>query len=624
MKNTKGIVIGLSVLVITGAIIAGLMLNNNDDSKKEVTPSVYVAEKEKLSKGDFKDGEYFGEAKGYSGNIKVKVVVKDGKMSDIEIVSHTETPEYLAMARKVIDKILENGNLDIDSIAGATISSNAIKKAVAQALEKAIINKDFKLAVKENKVTESSQAPKVAGASSAKQSSIISVGSDQKLKDGVYTGVGVGYNGQIKLNVTIVNGKITNIDIVSHREDEPFFSNAKKVINGLLGVPGKRVDAIGGATYSSNGIISAVNNAIAKAIISSGGTVAQNPSTPVVPNKPEIPKPIDPVNPTEEEIPDDMDEAIKKVYNGKPLADGVFIGYGRGYNPTRGKIQTIVTIKNGEIEKIEIDDKDRNNYPDDLAFQDMAYRGIPFLIGKTGRLNIARMMVYQDKLWDLRAVPKEEMKEISKNKLDKKYSDILSGYENVELRNNSMTMLSGAIKTYVKDKFGGKDMIDSVSGATVSFGGIAEGVDDAVKKSSKAYSSKTDVKAISIKNPADKNIYHLTGTPINLSNLEITITKKDGTTVDVRYPEFANNDIEVIYEATEKKIKNNKVIEGYSEVDVVKAKILHIPSGEYDSLKINIGHYSDDYIVGLNYSLDGHKWFEVDRVRMSAAKEEKY
>lgn len=58
-------------------------------------------------------------------------------MSAINVVTNNETPEYYEKASVIIAQILEKGNTDVDSISGATISSEAIKNAVNDALHKA-------------------------------------------------------------------------------------------------------------------------------------------------------------------------------------------------------------------------------------------------------------------------------------------------------------------------------------------------------------------------------------------------------------------------------------------------------------------------------------------------------
>lgn len=84
------------------------------------------------------DGTYTGIAQGFGGDIKVEVVVKDGRLSSVAILSHDdETPEYFALAASLADKIVSSQNTDVDAVSGATYSSLGIIDAVKNALSKA-------------------------------------------------------------------------------------------------------------------------------------------------------------------------------------------------------------------------------------------------------------------------------------------------------------------------------------------------------------------------------------------------------------------------------------------------------------------------------------------------------
>lgn len=93
----------------------------------------------------------------------------------------------------------------------------------------------------------------------------ISGGDSGILRDGVYTGSGMGMNAQITVEVTILNGVITNISVLSSRDDEPYYSDALAVIENILSANSIEVDTISGATYSSGGIIDAVEDALTEA-----------------------------------------------------------------------------------------------------------------------------------------------------------------------------------------------------------------------------------------------------------------------------------------------------------------------------------------------------------------------
>lgn len=83
------------------------------------------------------DGVYQGSAQGRNGPITVEVTVEGGAIADIEVISQSETPRYYEQAEAVISSILSAGSPDVDAVTGATISSEAIKAAVAAALGQA-------------------------------------------------------------------------------------------------------------------------------------------------------------------------------------------------------------------------------------------------------------------------------------------------------------------------------------------------------------------------------------------------------------------------------------------------------------------------------------------------------
>lgn len=83
-----------------------------------------------------------------------------------------------------------------------------------------------------------------------------------ELADGVYKGSATGFSGPVTVAVTIMDKKIISIDILSSTDDEAFFNRAKGVIDRIIASQSFDVDVVSGATYSSNGIIGAVKNAL--------------------------------------------------------------------------------------------------------------------------------------------------------------------------------------------------------------------------------------------------------------------------------------------------------------------------------------------------------------------------
>ena len=85
--------------------------------------------------------------------------------------------------------------------------------------------------------------------------------------DGTYTGSGTGFhNGTTTVSVTISNGQISNIQSVSTQDDGPYYNRAFAAISSeIISSQSSSVDAVSGATFSSRGIMSAVDDALSQA-----------------------------------------------------------------------------------------------------------------------------------------------------------------------------------------------------------------------------------------------------------------------------------------------------------------------------------------------------------------------
>ena len=600
MKTTgfKGVLSFVVAVAVTAAMAysAVTVVEKNNAAKEKAAKEAQAIGSEVSTEG-LKDGEYEGTATGYGGPLTVRITVKGGKLTDIKVVSQTETPEYFNRAKAVIGKILSSGNVNVDSVSGATISSNAIKKAVADALSKAGSKQKAK-------VTPVKKDARAAKGRKGNAAGTFSIGS-ANLNDGVYTGSGQGYNGPIRVRVTVSGGNITNVEILSNSDDAPFFNRAKAVIGRLLGSPGKSVDTVSGATYSSRGIIDAVRNALSGA----GKTTVTNTSsttTPAAPdNKPSEDNVSPAVNP-ETGDPAYVDAALRKHYPGDKLKDGDYTGIGIGYlNP--GGIKTYITVKDGEISSLRVGVGD--DYRDDMGpFRSQAENVIPFLQGKDGRWNIAKLGLYREYFEAIRKStdPKAKVKEI----FGGKYVGMLSGLSG----NNTvsdLTLMSRAVKAYMNDRYEGKKMFDSVSGATISASGISAATKEASNKSANDYMTNSGIKEISIVSPKSKAVEVNTGSPVDFSNLKVKVVKRDGTESEVSWNDFEANGLSITDEDGNA-IENGSDLKAYGDKKVIKAKVIHKQSLSYDNFRILVGRYSKDYIVGLEYSKDGTKWYKAD------------
>lgn len=83
--------------------------------------------------------------------------------------------------------------------------------------------------------------------------------------DGTYTGTGTGRGGALSAEVTVENGRITEIEVGSNNETPSYLETAKGVINRIIAKQGTAVDTVSGATLSSRAIIEATEAALAQA-----------------------------------------------------------------------------------------------------------------------------------------------------------------------------------------------------------------------------------------------------------------------------------------------------------------------------------------------------------------------
>jgi uncharacterized protein with FMN-binding domain len=72
-----------------------------------------------------------GSGNGFRVETQVKVVVENKKISSIEIMSYQDDEQFFERAKET--NIIKNNSIDVDTVSGATFSSDGIKEAVANA-----------------------------------------------------------------------------------------------------------------------------------------------------------------------------------------------------------------------------------------------------------------------------------------------------------------------------------------------------------------------------------------------------------------------------------------------------------------------------------------------------------
>ena len=226
-------------------------LTGTKSSGTAVTKKAFTGEK-----GIFEvaDGVYEGEGIGFGGLTRVSVEVSGQQITAINILSQSDDASFFNRAKAVIDEILEAQTLDVDTVSGATFSSRGIINAVKNALT----------GVQDN--SEAGNVHSGAQAASGSSSSISKVDETANTyKDGIYEGTGTGFGGEMKVQVTIREGKIAAIEILENKDGSSYMEKASALIDTILSTQSTNVDTVSGASYSSAGIIQAVRNALSKA-----------------------------------------------------------------------------------------------------------------------------------------------------------------------------------------------------------------------------------------------------------------------------------------------------------------------------------------------------------------------
>ena len=313
------------------------------------TPTTEVPE------GGYKDGTYQGSGTGFGGTITVQVTVSGGKITAVDILSASgETGSYFASAQGVVSKVLSSQSPNVDAVSGATYSSNGIIQAVQNALSQAG-NSDSA-----TPAATPTPTPTPKPAKKPKKDTSVSY------KDGVYEGQAEGFDGTVTVKVTIKNGKIKKISNTNTDTPE-FFNKAWKTIksNVISRQSTSEIDTVSGATFSSNGILGALSQALSRAD-QSGTTDSKEeditPTPTTVPDETVTPIPTEIPQPTK--TPDNPSDEQPVV---KLLKDGTYTGSAMGYS---GKVNITLTIKDGKITEV------TNTNSDTRSFFNKAWRSI--------------------------------------------------------------------------------------------------------------------------------------------------------------------------------------------------------------------------------------------------------
>ena len=230
LSSGPGAIIAMTVVGVILAVILGIYLKNSG-------PTPVSADVE----GAYTPGSYTASADGFGGPVDVTVEIGDkGGITDVVITGEGETPDVGGQAMPLLKQaILAAQSADVDSVSGATYTSDAVKTALASALAQA-------------------GGEEVPTGPKAEEGNLFI--------PGTYTETGTGFGGEVSVTVTVSENKIEDVQIKGDNETENIGSFAVDMLDdSILEAQSPNVDALTGATVTSNAILGAVKKALTAA-----------------------------------------------------------------------------------------------------------------------------------------------------------------------------------------------------------------------------------------------------------------------------------------------------------------------------------------------------------------------
>ena len=225
---------GLAAVILMAAISIALVLGLNSSDKGGAAVSEDVS-------GAYTPGSYSASADGFGGPVEVTVNVgSNGGITDLTIKGDQETPDVGGAAIPTLKQAaLAAQSAEIDAVSGATFTSDAVKKALGEALVQA-------------GGESASAGPKAADG--------------KKFIEGSYTGTATGFGGDVNVTVNVTESEIEEVLIEGDHETENIGTFAVDMLDDrVLEAQSPNVDALTGATVTSSAIIKAVKDALTEA-----------------------------------------------------------------------------------------------------------------------------------------------------------------------------------------------------------------------------------------------------------------------------------------------------------------------------------------------------------------------
>lgn len=179
------------------------------------------------------DGKYSASAKSFDRNLDVNLVINQGKIQGAKIDLHENDPYYNKVAQILEKEIINNQSSEIDAVSGASVTSRAVRNATYSAL----------------KAAQKSNSTK-----------------DLLLKDGSFSAKAQGHGGPLTVKVLTKNNQIKDVSLADNNETPDVSDTAMNtVMKDIVDHQTLNVDAITGATMSTQAVITATTRALEQA-----------------------------------------------------------------------------------------------------------------------------------------------------------------------------------------------------------------------------------------------------------------------------------------------------------------------------------------------------------------------
>ncbi len=246
------------------------------EAENQTKEAVVLTRDTSESDRTYKDGTYYGSGTGFGGKLMVEVVIQDGKIVSVTLVENEgDDHPYIDNASALLQSIVAAQSTNVDAVSGATYSSAGLIEAVRNALAQAAVSGTGSAVTADQTVQKETQA------SSGTTSLTGAEEQGKTYRNGTYTGMAVCVpDGEeefdaytLTLNVTIADDKIVGISDIKGSGDryisanDRYLAKASAIAEKIIQSGGIEVDAVSGATCSSNAIRQAVKNAMEQARI---------------------------------------------------------------------------------------------------------------------------------------------------------------------------------------------------------------------------------------------------------------------------------------------------------------------------------------------------------------------